>query len=67
MVCLTKEMPQMDKSCHLRHFGEKDGGGFDFCAFSCKLKSNHAFVDFAAENAAKYETHGTKTAKDNGA
>ena len=30
MVCLTKEMPQMDKSCHLRHFGEKDGGGFDF-------------------------------------
>ena len=24
-----------------------------FCAFSCKLKSNHAFVDFAAENAAK--------------
>ena len=34
MVCLTKEMPQMDKSCHLRHFGEKNSCGFDFlCVF----------------------------------
>ena len=30
MVWLIKEMPQMDKSFHLRHFGENHGGGFDF-------------------------------------
>ena len=32
MVGLIKEMPQMDKSFHLRHFGEKAAGGFDFLA-----------------------------------
>ena len=25
-------LPQMDKSFHLRHFGENHGGGFDFLA-----------------------------------
>ncbi len=30
MVCLKKEMVQMDKSFHLRHFGENHSGGFDF-------------------------------------
>ena len=30
MVWLIKEMPQMDRSFQIRHFGEKAVGGFDF-------------------------------------
>ncbi len=44
MVCLTKEMPQMDKSMPFTSFSvKKMAAGLIFCAFSCKLKSNHAF------------------------
>ena len=30
MVWLIKEMPQMDRSFQIRHFGEKAVSGFDF-------------------------------------
>ena len=29
-IWLIKEMPQMDRSFQIRHFGEKAVGGFDF-------------------------------------